>query len=369
MVLRGVKRNWVLGVGAGLLPARGELAGVVVKYLPDWGMMEISDRWRWSGLLCVVLAISVGFGAGEAEGKDRTKLDVEIRQSGDLLDLLQSDPNKAIPAQVLAKAEGIVIMREYKAGFVFGVKGGGGVALIRDPKTGSWTPPAFVNSGEGSFGWQIGGEKTDTVMLLMDQAGMGVLEGGGLKVGVDVSASAGPVSGGGQANFDNIKEPVLVYATSKGLFAGASIQGGGVAAAKKDNLFYYGMSMRDVHLSGRAKMSAAGQGLVDKINRYAGGKRGVPQAAIPPAPVIPPAAPVVVTPPSPSTLSPLPPTPAPLAQPTPAPAAPLPPLPSTPGEAPSEPAPAPGDVPASSPPVPVPVPLPPLPPPPVQPVP
>jgi lipid-binding SYLF domain-containing protein len=306
------------------------------------------DPWRGVGIWGVLLLISFVWGVVEAAGKDRTKLDVEIRQSGDLLDLLQADPRTAIPAQVLAKAEGIVIMREYKAGFVIGVKGGRGVAMVRDHHTGRWSPPAFVNSGEGSFGWQIGGEKTDSVMLLMDQRGMGILEGGGLKVGVDVSAAVGPVSGGGQANFDNIKEPVLVYANSKGLFAGASIQGGGVAAAKKDNLYYYGMSMREVHLSGKAKMSASGQALVNKIDGFAGGAKGPRQAAVPQAPVtnpsvVPPSPPVPVqTAPAPippasapsepvqEPLPPLPPTPV---QPSPPPIQePLPPLPPPPGQ-------------------------------------
>jgi lipid-binding SYLF domain-containing protein len=322
-----------------------------------------TGKWRRVGILGVLLAITFAVGVVEVAGKDRTKLDVLIRQSGDLLDLLQADPKKAIPAQVLAKAEGIVIMQEYKAGFVFGVKGGRGVAMVREHGKGRWSPPAIVNSGEGSFGWQIGGGKIDSVMLLMDQRGMGILEGGGLKLGVDVSAAVGPVSGGGQANFDNIKEPVLVYASSKGLFAGASIQGGGVAAAKKDNLFYYGMSMREVHLSGKAKMSAAGQQLANKIDKYAEMGRVSGQALAPTSPGV-----ASIAPPSPSTLTPLPPTPAeplPLAQPTPTPAAPLPPLPPTPGEAPIEPVPAPVEAPASS----APVPLPPLPPPLVQPVP
>ncbi|MFV1994359.1 MAG: lipid-binding SYLF domain-containing protein [Verrucomicrobiales bacterium] len=233
--------------------------------------MISAPSFSFFSLRVVVLALGLTFLAvlsPDALAEDVTKLDVRIRQSGDYLDLLQANRAKAIPARVLAKAEAIVIMRQYKVGFVIGAKGGSGVALVRNKKTRRWSPPAFVNAGEGSVGWQIGGEKSDSVILFMDQKGMEALNGGAFKLGVDVSAAAGPVAGGGQANFDNIREPVLVYANTKGLYAGASIQGGGAAPDGKANMAYYGMNMKGVHLSGKAKLTPSGQNLINKIEAY-----------------------------------------------------------------------------------------------------
>ncbi|MEO0445551.1 MAG: lipid-binding SYLF domain-containing protein [Verrucomicrobiota bacterium] len=123
------------------------------------------------------------------------KLDGRIDKMKVFFEELQGSGSK-IPKAILQKAQGLIVMRQIKVGVGVGAQVGAGVATVRDPASGQWSVPAFVNNMEGSYGLQIGGQKSDTVILLMNDEGMEVLRRGGLRFGVDVRATAGPVSGG-----------------------------------------------------------------------------------------------------------------------------------------------------------------------------
>ena len=74
----------------------------------------------------------------------KNKLDSRVRDLTDYFDSVQRDSSKAVPAEVLSKAEGLVIMRNYKAGFIIGLSGGHGVAMVKNKATGTWGPVGFV---------------------------------------------------------------------------------------------------------------------------------------------------------------------------------------------------------------------------------
>ncbi len=204
----------------------------------------------------------------QAFKKDPEKLDERIVKCAAYLDALQSDPQTRIPAQILTNARGVIIIHQVKAGFGFGFQAGNGIAVVRDLQTGAWSPPAFIANVEGSYGFQIGGQKSSTVLLLMDDRGMEMLKGGGAKLGVNLRATAGPSSAGGEFKMDSIKEPVLVYSDAGGLYAGAAIEGGGIGPADKANAVYYGSSMREVLFEGKGHWSDSGKALVGKIIQY-----------------------------------------------------------------------------------------------------
>ncbi len=203
--------------------------------------------------------------------KSPEKLNFKIRKAGERLDAVQLDPETRIPQQVLANARGVIIIHQFKAGIGIGAQGGGGVALVKNARTGQWSPPAFVANAEGSYGWQIGAQNADTVFVIMHEEGMKILRQGGMKLGVDVRATAGPASAGGEAAVDSVKSPILVYSNQAGLFAGVAIEGGGIVPAQKNNLVYYGLSMQEVLFGDRAKLTAAGRELIAKLNAFAGG--------------------------------------------------------------------------------------------------
>ena len=81
---------------------------------------------------------------------------------------MQAKPDKRIPAENLRKALGIILLDRTKAGFIFAYQGGGGLAMVKDAKSGRWSPPAFLTANEASLGVQIGGQQSFVVILLMN---------------------------------------------------------------------------------------------------------------------------------------------------------------------------------------------------------
>ncbi len=198
------------------------------------------------------------------------QLSAKIRKAGDRLDLIQSKPETRIPQNILKDAIGIIIIQQFKAGIGIGAEGGGGVALVKNPQTKQWSPPAFVANAEGSYGWQIGAQNATTVFCIMQVEGLKILEEGDVKFGVDVRATAGPTTAGGEAMVDGVRSPVLVYSNREGLFAGVALEGGGIIHAQRKNEAYYNMSMQDVLFSGLAPWTKDGVNLVNKLRAYTG---------------------------------------------------------------------------------------------------
>lgn len=229
-----------------------------------------SSRLLIPVFLSVILAIIAQQADAQVFRQTPAQLDAKIKKAGIRLDLIQQNPTTQIPKYVLNNAIGLIIIQQFKAGIGIGAEGGGGVALVKNPQTGHWSPPAFVANAEGSYGWQLGAQNAITVFCIMKKEGLKILQEGGVKFGVDVRATAGPATAGGEAMVDNIKSPVLVYSNREGLFAGVAFEGGGIIHAQRKNEAYYGMPMQDVLFSGLAKWSQEGANLVNKLRRYAG---------------------------------------------------------------------------------------------------
>src|SRR5580765_7053276 len=215
-----------------------------------------------------VVAISL---AGTALAESKNKLDARVRDLTDYFEKVQKDPANAVPAAILAKAEGLVVMRTYKAGFIVGVAGGGGVALVKNKTTGKWGPVGFLKGGEGSFGFQAGGQRSDTILVLMNSDSLKVLTDANFKIGVDVRATVGPKSAGDQANLKTDNTPVLIYSDTRGAFGGAALQTGGLFPDAGDNEEYYGkkLTMSEIIVDGKVEPTDAAKLLAEKIEQYA----------------------------------------------------------------------------------------------------
>lgn len=202
--------------------------------------------------------------------KSQEKLDLRIRRSAERFIAMQTEPGKRIPADLLARARGVIILHKFKAGLGIGGEAGNGVALVRDKNSGQWSAPAFVSSAEGSYGLQIGAQESTIVLLLMNETGLKPLLGGSVDVGVDVAATAGPFEEGAKIDTTTIKDPILVYSTSGGLFAGAAFKGGAILPAQKNNEFYYGRGMNDILFDPAVRPTQTGLHLIHVIETYAG---------------------------------------------------------------------------------------------------
>ncbi len=162
-----------------------------------------------------------------------------------ILQDLQGNFKTAIPAETLRRAKGLVIVNQFQAGFIFGVKDGYAVAMARRP-SGKWSVPAFFRTGELSFGLQAGGKSVTAVYLLMDEASARLLFKNKFNLGAEAKANAGVRAAERESVTSSIRtEPsVLVYTSSEGLYLGATIKTGYMSPDNEANRLFYNSSDR-----------------------------------------------------------------------------------------------------------------------------
>jgi lipid-binding SYLF domain-containing protein len=118
-----------------------------------------------------------------------------------------------------------------KGGFIFGAKGGKGVATCRTAD--GWSAPAFITISGGSWGLQIGVEAVDVVLIIQNEKGVQRLLSSNFQIGGDASAAAGPVGRHAEAGTDwKMDTEILTYSRAKGVFAGLTLEG---ASLRQDN--------------------------------------------------------------------------------------------------------------------------------------
>jgi SH3 domain-containing YSC84-like protein 1 len=188
-------------------------------------------------LTCAILGCGlVAFGTQEAQNKATAR----VKAAADVLDEIQSAPDQGIPEEVLGSAECVAVVPSMlNGGFMFGARYGRGVASCRTPK--GWSPPVFFGMEGGSFGFQIGAQAVDLVMLIMNDNGMRNLLSSKFKLGADASVAAGPVGRHAAAGTDwKLRAQVLSYSRARGIFAGVSLDGAVVKQDKDTTREFYG---------------------------------------------------------------------------------------------------------------------------------
>ena len=164
-----------------------------------------------------------------------------VVRSERVLSELMAIPAKQIPRRLMHEAQGIVIVPDViKIGFVAGARRGHGVALVRDAD-GEWSLPQFVTLTGGSVGWQAGVEGTDVVLVFATRKGVESLMRGKFTVGVDASATAGPVGREAAIGTDaTLRSEILSYSRSRGLFVGVALDGTSLEVDHEAHVAYYG---------------------------------------------------------------------------------------------------------------------------------
>ncbi len=149
----------------------------------------------------------------------------------------------AIPAEVLKQARAIVIVNQFKAGFIFGVQGGYGTIMVKRAD-GRWSLPALIRAGEASLGLQIGGKTVETIYVITDNETPRALLNGRLDIGADAKAVAGPHAAEADAwqKGSILKVPVLVYSKKSGLYAGATVKAGFISRDDEANFLLHNTS-------------------------------------------------------------------------------------------------------------------------------
>lgn len=162
-----------------------------------------------------------------------------------ILQDIQGNIKTAIPADILHRAKGIVIVNQFQAGFIFGLKDGYAIAMVRRPN-GKWSVPAFLRAGELSFGLQAGGKSINAIYVLMDDATARVL----FKNRFNLGAEAKAVAGIRRAESEKVTKPlpgdasVLVYSSTEGFYLGAAIKTGYMSPHEEANRVFYNSEHR-----------------------------------------------------------------------------------------------------------------------------
>ncbi|HTW47198.1 MAG TPA: lipid-binding SYLF domain-containing protein [Acidobacteriaceae bacterium] len=157
-----------------------------------------------------------------------------------VLNEIMATPDKQIPDSILRQATCVgVVPGMLKGAFIFGAEYGQGVVTCRTGH--GWSAPVFIRMAGGSFGFQIGGQGTDLVLVAVNQRGFQDLLRSKFKIGADASAAAGPVGRDAAASTNwRLQSELLTWSRSKGLFAGIDLSGVSVSQNTADTDALYG---------------------------------------------------------------------------------------------------------------------------------
>jgi lipid-binding SYLF domain-containing protein len=180
-----------------------------------------------------------------------------------------------IPQELMEKAECVVVFPSLlKAAFGIGGSYARGAMVCRTGAhfNGPWGAPAMYALEGGSIGFQLGGEATDVVLLVMNDRGMASILDSKVKLGADASAAAGPKGRTASAETDAyMRAEILSYSRARGLFAGISLEGSTIRPDNDANKDVYGrkLTARDIVMGGKARTPASGQKLVGVLQKHA----------------------------------------------------------------------------------------------------
>lgn len=217
-------------------------------------------------MMCLGLVATSTLYAGNKEQK-------RLENSGVVMQEIMNIPDN-IPQEVMEKAECVIVFPSVlKAAFVVGASYGRGAMVCRTGKDfrGPWGAPAMYALEGGSIGFQIGGEATDLVLLIMNERGASSILDSKVKLGGDASVAAGPVGRDAAANTDAyMRAEVLSYSRARGLFAGISLEGSTLRPDDDATADVYGrkLTAREIVLGGNVQVPASGRHLVAVLQKH-----------------------------------------------------------------------------------------------------
>lgn len=196
-----------------------------------------------------------------ANEEDKINLQTQVDQAQTILNGFRKIPEKAIPDAILRNAKGLAFLTVFRAGFIFSGSGGKGVVVAKQDD-GTWTGPSFIGTGGAGFGFQIGAQVSEFVLVLnTPEAVQAFAKGGNVSVGAQVSAAAGPV--GRSLGADVMPQAAIyTYSRAQGLFGGVSLDGTVIATRKQANEAYYGKAVSaEAILAGKVAAPAGAEKL------------------------------------------------------------------------------------------------------------
>src|SRR3984957_14028277 len=216
--------------------------------------------------VCILFMASAAFAANKEQER--------LENSGTVFQEVMDVPDN-IPQELLDKAECIIVFPSVlKAAFVIGGSYGRGAMVCRTGEhfNGAWGAPAMYALEGGSVGFQLGGQATDLVLLIMNQRGASSILESKVKIGADISAAAGPKGRDASADTDAyLRAEILSYSRSRGVFAGVSLEGSTLRPDNDANeaVYHRKITARDIVLGKGVVIPVSGQHLVRVLQKSA----------------------------------------------------------------------------------------------------
>jgi SH3 domain-containing YSC84-like protein 1 len=217
-------------------------------------------------ILCVLLLAGTLYAANKEQKR--------LENSGVVMQEIINTPEN-IPREILEKADCVIVFPSVlKAAFVVGGSYGRGAMVCRTGGEfkGPWGAPAMYALEGGSIGFQIGGQATDLILLIMNERGASSILNSKVKLGADASVAAGPLGRDASADTDAyLRSEVLSYSRSRGLFAGVSLEGSTLRPDDDATAEVYGrkLTAREIVLGGKVRTPASGRHLVAVLQKNA----------------------------------------------------------------------------------------------------
>lgn len=208
-----------------------------------------------------------------ARSDDMTKWNDRIENSGMVMKEILNVPDD-IPQNLIDKADCVIVFPSVlKAAFGVGASYGRGLMTCREGENfrGKWGPPSMMALEGASVGFQLGGQATDFVLLVMNDRGASGILSSKVKLGADASAAAGPKGRDAEADTDaTMRAEILTYSRARGLFAGVSLEGSTVRPDNDGNEAVYGKKIpaRDIVLHDAVPAPASATMLLAEITKH-----------------------------------------------------------------------------------------------------
>jgi SH3 domain-containing YSC84-like protein 1 len=222
----------------------------------------------------IVAATCLTFVAGAVYADRLNKEQRRLEECGVVMQEVLNIPDN-IPHELLEKAECVIVVPSVrKAAFAIGAEYGRGAMVCRTGEhfRGPWGAPAMYALEGGSFGFQIGGEATDLILLVMNGRGMNSILSSKVKLGGDASVAAGPKGRDASADTDAwMRAEILSYSRSRGLFAGVSLEGSTIRPDDEASEKVYGRPMKaaDIVRGEHLGVPSTGRHLVNVLQKSA----------------------------------------------------------------------------------------------------
>ncbi len=218
--------------------------------------------------------------------KDAEKESDRVEEAGTVMSEILNIPDD-IPQDLLDKAECVVVLPSVKK-LAFGVGGnyGRGVMTCRTGAhfTGHWSAPAMYALEGANIGFQLGGQETDFVLLVMNPRGASSLMKSKVKLGADAAAAAGPKGRDAQAATDVVlRAEILSYSRSRGLFAGVSLEGTTLRSdnGANENLYGQKLTAPEIVRQGKVKAPPSAAKLLAVLNKHSPVNKSDPRSLRP----------------------------------------------------------------------------------------